>query len=71
MRRGIRLRQWMRVVMFRHGNYAVIYTDEFGQVVAFDTHGPLIESRLAPPAGRELRLNDILHRRALEKDRVG
>lgn len=71
MRRKVTLRQWVRVIVLRHGNYAVIYTDEFGQVIAFDTHGPLIESRLAPSPRRELRLNDIIHRKALERDRIG
>lgn len=61
-----KLRQWQRIVMMRHGNYAVIYTDEFGQVVAFDTHGHLLESRLAAPPQRELRLEAILHKRTME-----
>jgi hypothetical protein len=58
-----RLRQWVRIVLLRHSNYAVVFTDEFGQVIAFDTHGQLLESRLA--TRRDARLGDIIHRRAI------
>lgn len=63
----MKLRQWVRIVKLRHHNYAVVFTDEFGQVAAFDTHGPLLESRLASPDRRQLRLTDILHRKAFER----
>ena len=65
-RRVKRVGQAMRIVTRRRGDYAVIYVDDFGQVRAYDTHGLLLATHLVHGADRQLRLSDILHRKAYE-----
>lgn len=59
-----KVRQWVRIVKLIKSNYAVIFTDEFGQVSGFDTHGHFLESKLAAGEARQLRLTEILHAKA-------
>lgn len=63
----MKLRHGVRIKLLKHGNYLVSYVDELGRAAVFDTHGPLLLNVLAPHELRELRLEDILHRRAFER----
>ena len=63
----MKLRHGIQVKLIKHRNYLVIYTDELGRAAVFDTHGPVLLNVLAPHELRELRLEDILHRRAFER----
>ena len=62
-----RLRQWQKVIKMPRGNYFVIYADELGQVSIFDTHGRVVQCVLTTGTPRELRLEDIIHRKAFER----
>lgn len=63
----MKLRHGLRVKLLKRSNYLVIYTDELGRAAVFDTHGPVLLNVLAPHELRELRLEDILHKRAYER----
>lgn len=63
-KRKRRLSQFVRVKVLGRGNYAVIFADGFGQVQAYDTHGPVLITALPARPARELRLDDILHRKS-------
>lgn len=63
-RRRKKIQTFVAVRKLGRMNYAVVFSDELGQVAAFDTHGPLLLTTLAAHELREARLLDILARKA-------
>lgn len=54
----------LRIITAARGNYIVVFADEFGQVAAYDTHGPLLATTLVKfDEGRTLRLDRLFANR--------